>query len=122
SPVHSKIYVGQAATEDRLKAEAASCRILHIAGHGIVNNASPMYSQIILSRARGSDDDGILEAWEILNMDLNADLVVLSACDTARGPVRPGEGVIGMCLAFFVAGLPCVLAPPCGAGVRANNE
>jgi CHAT domain-containing protein len=53
-----------------------------------------MYSQIVLSRAKGSDDDGILEAWEILNMDLKADLAVLSACDTARGHIGAGEGVI----------------------------
>src|SRR5262249_27401609 len=109
SPVHTKIYVGPEATEDRLKAEAASCRILHIAGHGIVNNASPMYSQIVLSRAQGSDDDGILEAWEILNMDLKADLAVLSACDTARGHIGAGEGVIGLSWAFFVAGCPATV-------------
>jgi len=102
----SKIYVGPDATEDRLKAEAAAFRVLHIAGHGIVNNTSPMYSQILLSRAEGSDDDGLLEAWEIISLDLHADLVVLSACETARGRVGAGEGMVGLSWAFFVAGCP----------------
>jgi len=103
---HSKVYVGAAATEDALKAEAANCRILHLATHGIVNNASPMYSQIVLAQAPGSSDDGLLEAWEVMNMDLNADLVVLAACQTARGRYGAGEGMIGLSWAFFVAGCP----------------
>ena len=105
----SRIYLGPDATEDRLKADASGFRILHLAAHGILNDASPMYSQIILSRAQGSDDDGILEAWEVANMDLKADLVVLSACDTARGRVAGGEGMIGLTWAFFVAGVPATV-------------
>lgn len=109
-PGRSQVYVEGEATEDRLKAEAGNCRILHIASHGIVNNTSPMYSQIILSRGLGSDDDGILEAWEVMDLNLNADLVVLSACETARGRVGPGEGMIGLSWAFFVAGCPSIVA------------
>jgi CHAT domain-containing protein/uncharacterized protein HemY len=108
-PARSKVYVGANATEDVLKAQAGSCHILHLAGHGIVNNSSPMYSQIILSRADDSEDDGILEAWEIMNLDLKADLAVLSACDSARGRVRSGEGIIGLSWAFFVAGCPATV-------------
>jgi CHAT domain-containing protein/tetratricopeptide (TPR) repeat protein len=102
----SKIYTGAEATEDRLKAEAPNARILHIAAHGIVNNASPLYSQLVLARGQGSEDDGLLEAWEVMNMDLKADLVVLAACDTARGRYGAGEGMIGLSWAFFVAGCP----------------
>jgi CHAT domain-containing protein len=108
-PARSRVYVGAEATEDRLKADAGNFRILHIAGHGIVNNTSPMYSQIVLSRADSSDDDGLLEAWEIMNLSLRADLAVLSACDTARGRVRSGEGIIGLSWAFFVAGCPATV-------------
>jgi CHAT domain-containing protein/Tfp pilus assembly protein PilF len=103
---HSKIYTGAEATEDRLKSEAPGARVVHIAAHGIVNNTSPMYSQLVLSRGPGSDDDGVLEAWEIMNMDLKADLVVLAACDTARGRFGAGEGMIGLSWAFFIAGCP----------------
>src|SRR5204863_8602681 len=71
----------------------------------IVNNSSPMYSYLVLSQG-DSKEDGLLEAWELLNMDLKADLVVLSACETARGRVGAGEGVIGLTWALFVAGNP----------------
>jgi CHAT domain-containing protein/tetratricopeptide (TPR) repeat protein len=121
-PMRSKIYLGAQATEDTLKAESASYRILHIAGHGIVNNASPMYSQIVLSRAEGSEDDGLLEAWEIMNMDLKADLAVLSACDTAGGRIGPGEGMIGLSWAFFVAGCPSTVVSQWAVDANSTTE
>ena len=103
----SRVYVGAEASEERLKKEAGGSRILHLATHGILNDASPMYSQLVLSHSQaGAREDGLLEAWEILNLDLNADLAVLSACETGRGRPGPGEGVIGLSWAFFVAGCP----------------
>jgi CHAT domain-containing protein/Tfp pilus assembly protein PilF len=103
----SKVYTGTEAREDRVKAEAGQYRIVQLATHGILNNANPMYSHVVLSQPAGdSSEDGLLEAWEIMNLDLNADLVVLSACDTARGRIGAGEGVIGLSWAFFVAGSP----------------
>jgi CHAT domain-containing protein/tetratricopeptide (TPR) repeat protein len=106
-PAASEIYLGAEAREARLKQRAATCRILHLATHGIANDASPMYSHLVLSQAQDDhNEDGLLEAWEIMNLDLHADLAVLSACDTARGQVVSGEGVIGLAWAFFVAGCP----------------
>ena len=103
----SKIYVGTEAREARVKEEASKYRVLHLATHGILNDSSPMYSHVMLSQTRvDGDEDGLLEAWEIMNLDLNADLTVLSACETARGRVSPGEGVIGLSWALFVAGCP----------------
>jgi CHAT domain-containing protein/uncharacterized protein HemY len=106
----SKVYVGQEASEARVKAEAGGSRILHLATHGILNDASPMYSQIVLAHSPGdSNQDGLLEAWEIMNLELKADLVVLSACETARGKVGAGEGMIGLSWALFVAGSPATV-------------
>ncbi|HSE43616.1 MAG TPA: CHAT domain-containing tetratricopeptide repeat protein, partial [Acidobacteriota bacterium] len=79
---HSKVYVGLEAREDRIKNEASKFDIIHLATHGIVNDAAPMYSQLILAQGMDAEEDGLLEAWEIMNLKLNADLVVLSACDT----------------------------------------
>jgi CHAT domain-containing protein len=101
---HSKVFTGAAAREDRAKAEAASMRVLHFATHGVLNNASPMYSHLVL--AQSEKEDGLLEAWELMQMDLQADLAVLSACETARGKFGAGEGVIGLSWALFVAGVP----------------
>ncbi len=106
----SQTYIGAEANEARIKREAGRYRILHLATHGILNNTSPMYSHLLLSQAPGDvNEDGLLEAWEIMKMDLNADLAVLSACDTARGKVSAGEGVIGLSWALFVAGCPSVV-------------
>jgi CHAT domain-containing protein len=109
-PNASKIYVGADASEERLKQEAGRCRILHIATHGIINWASPLYSQLVLSTSGdNSGEDGLLEAWELMNLDLNADLVVLSACETGQGRIGAGEGMIGFSWALFVAGCPTVV-------------
>ncbi|HEV8483041.1 MAG TPA: tetratricopeptide repeat protein [Blastocatellia bacterium] len=106
-PDQSRIYTGLGAQEERFKAEAGNYRIIHLATHGILNNASPMYSQLVLSTSQtNSNEDGLLEAWEIMKLDLRADLVVLSACETARGRIGAGEGIIGLSWAFFVAGAP----------------
>jgi CHAT domain-containing protein len=69
-----------------------------------LNNASPLYSHLVL--AQSEKEDGLLEAWELMQMDLQADLAVLSACETARGKFGAGEGVIGLSWALFVAGVP----------------
>jgi len=104
----SKVYVGAEAREDRLKAEAGQSRILHFATHGVLNNAAPLYSYLALARG-DKNEDGLLEAWELMELDLKADLAVLSACETARGRTSAGEGVIGLTWALFVAGAPATV-------------
>jgi CHAT domain-containing protein len=68
-----------------------------------------LYSHLALARQERGQEDGLLEAWEIMNLRLSAELVVLSACETARGRLAPGEGVIGLMWALFVAGSPATL-------------
>ncbi len=108
APSRSRIYTGAEAREDRAKKEAGDFRVLHFATHGVLNDASPMYSHLVLAQ-EDKNEDGLLEAWEITQMDLRADLVVLSACETARGRFGAGEGVIGLSWAFFVAGAPATV-------------
>jgi CHAT domain-containing protein/Tfp pilus assembly protein PilF len=106
-PRRSKIYIGAEATEARVKAEAGQYTVLQFATHGEPNDRSPMYSHLVLAQTGEKDqEDGLLEAWEFLNLDLKADLAVLSACETARGRVGAGEGMIGLTWALFVAGVP----------------
>lgn len=106
----SKVYTGAEAREERFKAEAGRYRILHLAAHGVLDNADPMSSYVLLSQSvAGGTEDGLLEAREIMNLDLQADLAVLSACETARGRVGAGEGVIGLSWALFVAGVPATV-------------
>lgn len=110
-PARSKILVAEQALEQTAKSEAAKYSVLHFAAHAILDDRNPMYSRIVLSRASGdAQEDGLLEAWEILKLDLNAEMVILSACQTAQGRIGAGEGMIGMGWAMFVAGCPTVVA------------
>jgi CHAT domain-containing protein/tetratricopeptide (TPR) repeat protein len=110
-PKASTVRVGAEARESWLKQEAGHYRILHLATHGLLDDTSPLYSQLVLAAPReGEADDGLLEAREILEMSLDADLAVLSACETGRGQSGAGEGLIGMTWAFFVAGCPATVA------------
>lgn len=106
-PARSRVFVGAAATERVVKSEIGRHGILHFATHGVIDNEAPMYSHILLSQANAlGNEDGLLEAREVINLDLKTDLVVLSACETARGRVGAGEGVIGLSWAFWLAGCP----------------
>jgi len=78
-------------------------RIL-FATHGMYNDTAPMYSYLVLTR--DERNDGCLYAREIADLDLRADLVVLSACGTARGRQVEGEGIVGLTWSLLVAGAP----------------
>lgn len=101
------LLVGTGAQEDRFKALAPDHRFIHLATHGFVNDASPLLSNVILAQPpQGSKEDGFLTAREINQLSLRAEMVVLSACNTARGEVRSGEGMVGLTWSLFVAGCP----------------
>jgi CHAT domain-containing protein len=104
----SRVYIGAEAREDRIKSEAGRASILHFTTHGALNNAAPMYSHLTLAEG-GPNEDGLLEAWELMQLDLKAELAVLSACETARGRIGAGEGVIGFSWAMFIAGVPSIV-------------
>lgn len=109
--VRSHVFVGAEAREGVVKSKAPKYEVLHFATHGLLDNRNPMFSYLMLAQAAGDpNEDGLLEAREIVNMDLRAKLAVLSACQTARGRVGAGEGVIGMSWALFVAGVPTTVA------------
>lgn len=105
----SAVFVEKQATKQRWKTEAPDYRVLHLAVHGVLNGNNPLYSYLALSPDSKSQEDGHLTAREILETSLHADLAVLSACETARGNFRFGEGLIGMSWAFLVAGSPAAM-------------
>jgi CHAT domain-containing protein len=102
----SEVFTGASAMEERAKALMGRHNILHFATHGILDDKDPMSSYLLLSPSPDRSSDGMLEAREVLNLRLKADLAILSACETARGRVGAGEGIIGLSWAFFVAGCP----------------
>jgi CHAT domain-containing protein/tetratricopeptide (TPR) repeat protein len=101
------IYTGKEAQEATAKQEAGRFRYLHFATHGLLNDAAPLMSSVVLAQPPpGSEEDQFLTAREIFDLNLTAELVVLSACDTARGEKQAGEGVVGLTWALFAAGAP----------------
>jgi CHAT domain-containing protein len=106
---NSRVLTGPAAREETVKADAGRYPILHFATHGVLDDHNPLYSRLLLASS-SENDDGLLEAREIMKLDLHADLVVLSACQTARGEIGAGEGLIGMSWAFFIAGASTTVA------------
>lgn len=100
-----RVFVRREADEKRFKALAPQYATIHLATHGVLDNKDPLNSHLLLTATKDDmENDGLLRAREIINMHLDADLAVLSACQTGSGRISPGEGVIGMSWAFFVAG------------------
>jgi CHAT domain-containing protein len=109
---HVKTRLGCEATPTALRAAAAtSPELLHIATHGYVDAYRPRLSALALTQDSaangGASSIGLLD---ILNMRVTSRLVVLSACDTSRGRLLPGEGVLGPAQAFLQAGAASVIA------------
>jgi CHAT domain-containing protein len=105
------VLVGEAASEDAFKAlPLQDYRIIHLACHGLLDEDHPLRSALVLSVARGHGNDGFLEMREIYGLFTAADLIVLSACRTARGLLERAEGPMGIARSFFFAGARSVLA------------
>ena len=114
-----QVYLGAGATEARAKSVGRAVNHLHFATHAVLDPRSPLDSGLALTRSeadanRGETehtDNGFLQAWEIFEgLRLDADLVVLSACETGLGAIEGGEGLIGLTRAFHYAGARSVLS------------
>lgn len=104
--------------------ELSQYRIVHMATHGLLNSQHPELSGIVLSLVdeRGEAQDGFLRLHEIYNLRLNADLVVLSACQTALGREVRGEGLVGLTRGFMYAGAARVVASLWNVQDKATSE
>jgi CHAT domain-containing protein len=104
------LLLGDEATELRLRTSLSlmSSRVVHLATHGLIDPAEPMASSVVLGPE--GDDDGFLHALEILAMDLDRPMIVLSACESALGRLERGEGVVGLTRSFLAAGARGVVA------------
>jgi len=102
----------EASRETLARHDLTQYRIIHFATHGVVNSVHPELSGIVLSMVdeRGEPQNGYLRLHDIYNLRLSADLVVLSACQTALGKEVRGEGLVGLTRGFMYAGAPRVLA------------
>lgn len=103
------LLVGDDATETAFK-KAINHGFIHLAVHAVVNEARPERAALVLLSDPSHDEDGFLQASEIVQLPLKADLVVLSACDTAVGPLEGQEGISTLSHAFLLAGARTVIS------------
>jgi CHAT domain-containing protein len=107
------VLTGEQATEARIKQELPNASLIHLATHGLLEYGIPESSGVLdlpgaIALAPGDGEDGLLTSAEILEMDLQAELAILSACDTGRGRIT-GDGVVGLSRALITAGVPSVM-------------
>jgi CHAT domain-containing protein len=105
-------------------ADVATARIVHFASHGLLNARHPELSGVVLSLVdeKGRAQDGFLQTRDVYKMKLSAELVVLSACQTALGKDVRGEGLLGLSRGFMYAGAPRIVASLWPVPDRATSE
>jgi CHAT domain-containing protein/tetratricopeptide (TPR) repeat protein len=123
-PGSATVLVGEEASEVTLSRPGylSPYRVLHFATHGLVDERRPEKSSLALAFPRDPSEDGYLQASEIYHLQLNADLVVLSACETALGRMVRGEGVLGLPRAFLYAGASSVVVSLWSVSDRSTSE
>lgn len=106
-----KYYIGNEANEQQFKAEADQYQLIHLAVHGEIDAIDPFNSRIYFTQTEELEEreDNTLYAHELYALDIPADLVVLSACDTGSGKINKGEGVLSLGHAFQSAGAKSLL-------------
>ena len=100
---------GRSASERLIKEKANNYAIIHLAMHGIVNNQQPELSSLAFTEDGDSVENNFWQAHEIAQADLQADLVVLSACETGFGKYEKGNGIASLARAFMYAGANSIL-------------
>jgi CHAT domain-containing protein len=106
--INTKAWIGAQATKAKVVAQMPQSRLIHFATHGLLQDFKGLGMPGAIALAPGPGDNGLLTADEILDLKLNADLVVLSACYTGRGRVTD-DGVLGLSRSLLAAGAPSVI-------------
>jgi CHAT domain-containing protein len=120
-----RVAIGPEATEDLCQQRCGSYSVLHFATHGHLNKLNPLFSRLDLEPS--PEADGRLEVFEIMGMRLQADLAILSACNTALGSghfseVPAGDDWVSLTRAFIYAGTPTVVASLWEVDDRSTTE
>ncbi|WP_319228603.1 CHAT domain-containing tetratricopeptide repeat protein [Draconibacterium orientale] len=110
--VNTTIFRSKDASEQNFREKSGNFDILHLAMHAYINDSLPAYSRLAFSQIADSttlDNDGWLNTADIYNLDLNASMTVLSACNTGVGKLQKGEGLMSLARGFLYAGCPSVV-------------
>lgn len=107
--VGGKVFYHQEATENRFWEEAPNYRFIHLATHGRANDEAGEYSFLIFTEQKDSIENEYLFVRDLYNINLQADMVVLSACETGVGELKRGEGLISLARGFAYAGAKSII-------------
>ena len=110
-----KLYLRKDASKTNFLADAANYQILHLSTHACVDNEDAQFNRIFFA-------NDYLPTYEVYNMHLNANLVVLSACETGFGKLSKGEGVMSLARSFMYAGSQSVVTSLWNANDQATTE
>ncbi len=102
-------FYGKDATEANFKKHADKYQVIHLSMHGIVDDDNPDNSKLLFASSKDSIQDNSLHVYELYNMHIPSDLIVLSACETGLGKLEQGEGMISLARAFIYAGSPSLV-------------
>ncbi|WP_414587761.1 CHAT domain-containing tetratricopeptide repeat protein [Scytonema sp. PCC 10023] len=106
--LNTQPIIGEDATKVAVLHKMLKAQIIHLATHGLLDDFHEIGTPGAIALSPSGEDDGLLTAGEILKLQLNAELVVLSACDTGRGRLT-GDGVIGLSRSLILAGVPSMI-------------
>jgi len=109
--VPSRVFINEKATEANFKKNASDYNVLHLAMHTIMRDDNPLLSMLAFTNVDTGDtiEDNRLYAYEIYNMKLNAQMAVLSACNSGTGKMQKGEGMMSLARGFIYAGCPSII-------------
>lgn len=106
--LNTKALIGDQATKVEIVQQLPNARLVHLATHGLLDDIKQLGVPGAIALAPSNNDDGFLTASEIINLRLNAELIVLSACHTGQGDIT-GDGVIGLSRSLIAAGVPSAI-------------
>lgn len=102
-------FFNELASEEAFKLYAPTCRIIHAATHGVIDDENPLYSMLKFYPDTSGTEDGMLHTYEIFGMNLEARIAVLSACNSGYGKFESGEGMMTLARGFLYAGVPTLV-------------
>lgn len=109
--IDTKVFKGKNATETNFRENIENYDILHLAMHAFINDSLPAFSRLAFTQDTftNSNQDGWINTADIYNLDLDAHLTVLSACNTGTGQLKKGEGIMSLARGFLYAGCPSIV-------------
>lgn len=105
----TKIYKGKEATKANFLKQASQASVLHLAMHTVLNDKDPLRSELVFSPDKEKKSEDLFSVSELFGMELNADLAVLSACNSGNGKLNKGEGIMSLSTGFQYAGVPSIV-------------